>query len=208
MSEESEWVPELPSFEEIRKWIVETRERLGWTQTKLACAAEISRPSLAKIESGKYKNYEAIEAVVNTLGQEIRKRCAGEKVLTTTAEEIMASPVTTVKAEETLPEVWKKMHDTAFSQFPVESRRKIVGSITERGINSAINEYREKAERIKVRDVMEDPFPIVPSSTPLPLIIQLLQRYQAVLVSKKGRVVGIITNTDIGKIFTSKKTEV
>jgi len=120
----------------------------------------------------------------------------------------MASPVMTVRAEETLPEVWKKkkMHDTAFSQFPVESRRRIVGSITERGINSTIDKYREKAERIKVRDVMEEPFPIVPSSTPLPLIIQLLQRYQAVLVSKKGRIVGIITNADIGKIFTSKKT--
>jgi len=186
---------------------VETRERLGWTQTRLARAAKISRPSLAKIESGIYKNYELIEAVVNILRQEIVKRSAGERVLTTTAEEIMASPITTVKAEETLPEVWKKMHDTAFSQFPVESRRKIVGSITERGINSAINEYREKAKRIKVRDVMEEPFPIIPSSTPLPLIIQLLQRYQAVLVSKKGRIAGIITNTDIGKIFASKEME-
>ena len=207
MSEESQWVPQLPPFEEIRKWIVETRERLGWSQVRLARAAKISRSSLAKIESGIYKNYALVEAVVNTLGQEIRKRCAGEKVLITTAEEIMASPVTTVKAEETLPEVWKKMHDTAFSQFPVESRRKIVGSITERGINSAINEYREKAERIKVRDVMEDPFPIVPSNTPLRLIIQPLQRYQAVLVSKKGRIAGIITNADIGKIFASKEME-
>lgn len=206
MSEESQWVPQLPPFDEIRKWIVETRERLGWTQTKLARAAKISRPSLAKIESGIYKNYELIEAVVNTLRQEVVKRSAGEKILTTTAEEIMASPVTTVRAEETLPEVWKKMHDTAFSQFPIESRGKIIGSITERGINSSIDKYREKAERIRVRDVMEDPFPVVPSSTPLPLIIQLLQRYQAVLVSKRGRIVGIITNADIGKIFTSKKT--
>ena len=207
MSEESQWVPQLPPFDEIRKWIVETRERLGWSQVRLARAAKISRSSLAKIESGIYKNYALVEAVVNTLGQEIRKRCAGEKILTTTAEEIMASPVTTVKAEEMLPEVWKKMHDTAFSQFPVESRGRIVGSITERGINSAINKYREKAERIKVRDVMEEPFPIIPSSTPLPLIIQLLQRYQAVLVSKKGRIAGIITNTDIGKIFASKEME-
>jgi len=204
---ESQWVPQLPPFDEIRKWIVEARERLGWSQVRLARAAKISRSSLAKIESGIYKNYELIEAVVNILRQEIVKRSAGEKVLTTTAEEIMASPVTTVKAEETLPEVWKKMHDTAFSQFPVESRGRIVGSITERGINSAINKYRERAARIRVRDVMEDPFPIVPSGTPLPLIIQLLQRYQAVLVSKRGRIVGILTNTDIGKIFVSKKTE-
>jgi len=206
MSAEAQWVPQLPPFEELRKWIIETRERLGWTQTKLAHAAKISRSSLAKIESGIYKNYELIEAVVNTLGQELLKMSAGEKILTTTAEEIMASPVTTVKADETLPEVWKKMHDTAFSQFPVESRGRIIGSITERRINLAINEYREKAERIRVGDVMEDPFPVVPSSTPLPLIIQLLQRYQAVLVSKRGKIAGIITNTDIGKIFTTKKT--
>jgi len=36
-------------------------------------------------------------------------------------------------------------------------------------------------------------------------IIQLLQRYQAVLVSKRGRIAGIITNTNIGKIFASKE---
>lgn len=206
MGEELQYVPQFLPFEELRKWIIKTRESLGWTQARLARAAKISRSSLAKIESGIYKNYELIEAVVNTLRQEIVKRRAGEKILTTTAEDIMASPVMTVSAEETLPEVWKKMHDTAFSQFPVEYNGRIIGSITERRISLAINEYHEKAEKTRVRDVMEDPFPIVPSNTPLPLIIQLLQHYQAVLVSKKGRIVGIITNADIGKIFTSKKS--
>jgi len=37
-------------------------------------------------------------------------------------------------------------------------------------------------------------------------IIQLLQRYQAVLISKMGRIAGIITNTNVGKIFALKKT--
>ena len=43
------------------------------------------------MESGKYKNYELIEAVVKMLRQELVKISTGEKVLTTTAEEIMAS---------------------------------------------------------------------------------------------------------------------
>ena len=204
---EERWIPQLPSFEELRRWIVEARRQLGWTQVRLARAARISRSSLAKLESGVYKNYGVIEAVVSVLRQEIIKRRAGERILTTTAEEVMASPVMTVKANETLSQVWKKMHDTAFSQFPVESGRKIVGSVTERGINMAIQEHRDKAGKMRAEEIMEDPFPIVPASTPLPLIIQLLQRYQAVLVSKRGKIAGIITNTDIGKVFTLRRRE-
>ena len=47
----------------------------------------------------------------------------------------------------------------------------------ERGINMEIYENRWRAGKIAMREVMEDPFPIVSSSIPLPLIIQLLKHH-------------------------------
>jgi len=44
---------------------------------------------------------------------------------------------------------------------------------------------------------MEEAFPQVSEEAPLPLISSLLQTYPAVLVTKKGNVVGIITKADL-----------
>jgi predicted transcriptional regulator len=44
---------------------------------------------------------------------------------------------------------------------------------------------------------MEEAFPQINEDAPLPLITSLLQAYSAVLVSKKGAIVGIITKADL-----------
>lgn len=195
----------LPSFEDLRRWIVKKRDQLGWTQKRLAHMAKIKRATLAKIESGLHKNYEHIAAVVEVLRQELTTRRIGDKVRMITAKDIMATPVETVNEDETLQKVWEKMEKMTFSQFPVKSHGKeIVGSITERGINKTLMQYGDKARDMKVKEVMEEPFPIISPSTPLPPIIYLLQYYQAVLVSREGEVIGIITNTDVGKALVLK----
>jgi predicted transcriptional regulator len=48
---------------------------------------------------------------------------------------------------------------------------------------------------------MEEAFPQVDEDAPLSLISGLLQVYSAVLVSKKGTVVGIITKADLLRIL-------
>jgi len=48
---------------------------------------------------------------------------------------------------------------------------------------------------------MEEAFPQVDEDAPLALISSLLQVYSAVLVTKKGMVVGIITKADLLRIL-------
>jgi predicted transcriptional regulator len=48
---------------------------------------------------------------------------------------------------------------------------------------------------------MEEAFPQVGEDAPLSLISGLLQTYQAVLVAKKGEIVGIITKADLLRIL-------
>jgi len=48
---------------------------------------------------------------------------------------------------------------------------------------------------------MERPFPILDVTTPVSLVVSLLQTYQAVLTTAQGKIVGIVTNTDLSKVF-------
>jgi predicted transcriptional regulator len=54
---------------------------------------------------------------------------------------------------------------------------------------------------MKVKDVIEDSFPTVNVRTPVFAIVPLLQIFQAVMTLDGLKVVGIVTNTDLGKIF-------
>jgi predicted transcriptional regulator len=53
----------------------------------------------------------------------------------------------------------------------------------------------------KTSTIMEEPFPVLPATTPLVMAINILQQYQAVLVQKHGMITGIASNTDIAKVF-------
>ena len=74
-----------------------------------------------------------------------------------------------------------------------------VGSISEKAILRQILDGRDMAEisALPASEVMEEGFPQVGEDAPLSLISSLLQVYSAVLVLKKGIVVGIITKADL-----------
>jgi len=57
----------------------------------------------------------------------------------------------------------------------------------------------KKIQESKVDEFMDPPYPIVDESTPINLIMAILTFYNAVLVSHQGKVIGIITRSDILK---------
>lgn len=48
--------------------------------------------------------------------------------------------------------------------------------------------------------------PTVSVNTPVAAVIVLLQNFQAILTVKEDKVVGIVTNTDIGRVFELPET--
>ena len=64
----------------------------------------------------------------------------------------------------------------------------------------------EKSANIKklknsiIGDVMEDPFPVVSYESPIEITYNLLEFYQAIIVIKKGEIVGIVTKADVLKL--------
>ena len=93
------------------------------------------------------------------------------------------------------------MRQYGFSQLPVRDDREdiCVGSLSERHIvQSLLREPDPKSfyERL-VGEIMQEQFPVVDEGITITAVALLLQHSQAVLTARKGKVVGIITASDL-----------
>jgi predicted transcriptional regulator len=95
------------------------------------------------------------------------------------------------------------MSKTGYSQLPVFSDNKVVGSITEKTIMTNMLRVGDpkKISKWSVEQLMDEAFPRIESSTPIGVISSLLKYSPAVLVTDKGELVGIITKADLIKII-------
>ena len=120
-----------------------------------------------------------------------------------------------VKKSERVIDAAEKMRQHGFSQLPVRDDREdiCVGSISERQIMQGI--LREVDPRAfyerPVYDVMQEQFPVVDERLPVTAVALLLQHSQAVLTARRGKIVGIITPSDLlsmssGKMSYRKET--
>ena len=189
----------LPELEEVARH----RKALGLTQHELADRANVSRSLIAKLETGKLTpNYAQAKRIFDLLEELEQKKGKKLKVTDIPVGEIHRTSVEYAAASETVYEVSMRMAKTAYSQFPVRDGERIVGSITERGINRRlVEEDADAVKSLPVRTVMEAPFPTVNVNIPASAVVNLLQACQAVLTMERDRVMGIVTNADLGKLF-------
>ncbi len=168
------------------------RQKLGLTQTELARLSGVSQSLIAKIEKGRVEpSYSVAKKIFMALE---RKMHENHEVLK--AQDICTRDIISVSPEDPVEKAIKLMRSNAISQVPVMVEGRVVGSITE---GTLVANYERIKERIKVREIMEEPFPVVSHSTPLSLIKEILKVYPAVIVVKKGEVSGIITKADLLK---------
>ena len=165
--------------------------------------ARVSRSTITKIEIGRLDtSYSTAKRIFEKLDVLQRQAVAPEKIKNLTLKDVHNTPVETVGASQLLREITYLMAETNFSQFPVKSKGKIIGSITERTITKAL--FEKKIENLgeqPTRIIMEEPFPTLSENTPLSLVGPLIIRTQAVLTQRNGEIVGIVTNSDIGKVL-------
>lgn len=179
----------FPNLEEI----AQKRRMLGLKQSELAKLAGVSQSLIAKLESGKIdSSYTKVKAIFDAFERlEVKTKIQAGKVL--------HKKVIGVQKNEPITKVVQLMKSYKYSQLPVFDGKQPVGSISEKAILNQIlaGKALNQISALPTEEVMEESFPQVDENAPLSSISTLLQVYSAVLVSKKGTVVGIITKADL-----------
>lgn len=183
----------LPSLDEIAK----KRKMLGLTQKQLAKLAGISQSFVAKIESGKIDpSYNKVKVIFDVLERL-------ETKANFTAEKILHKEVVGVQLGDAVEKAIRLMMEYGYSQLPVFNGDQVVGCITEKTVLNQVATGKDLSQisQKAVEEIMEEAPPRIDEKAPLPLISSLLQVYPAVLVTKKGKVTGIITKADLFKVI-------
>ncbi|HLC60716.1 MAG TPA: CBS domain-containing protein [Candidatus Nanoarchaeia archaeon] len=180
----------MPNYEleEIKK----IRKKLELTQTELADRAGVSQSLIAKIEAGRidptYSKTKKIFAALSDL----------EKKEEIKAEQLMTTRIISVASSDSTKDSIEKMKKFQISQLPVIDNHKLIGLVSE----SIILDAMLNAKGNQVRDIMQEAPPIVSKTTSIQVVSSLLKHFPMVAVSEEGKLVGIITKSDLlGKLY-------
>lgn len=195
-------VPQLPELDEIRQM----RKRLDLSQRELASKAGVSQSLIAKIEKGNIDpSYKNVRKIFNAFEGILKKRAVEGRSTAAriTVGDLATKGVVSIFPDQSLAEAIDLMVKGRFTQLPVMVGDRIVGGITDDRIRDyTIEETRNQRKlyddvmQVRVEDIMEEPFPILSEDTPIELASLHLQRDEAVLVTRRGNIEGILTSAD------------
>lgn len=175
------------------------RKSLDVTQMELANASGISQSTIAKIERGRMSaSYETVVRLFETLDG-----MRSEERRDLTAADVASDKVVTIQSTDRVHQASDLMRATGYSQLPVLKGDVPVGSISERLIFDLLRQgsTMDQLGQTVISKVMDESYPVVTDSTPMSSVTTLMGTSGAVLVSKKGKIVGMITSADILKLI-------
>jgi len=185
----------LPELEEIKK----QRKALGLTQKQLAILAKVSQSLIAKLETNRIDpSYDNVRRIVTALEQEEKSKTKIGKI-----KNIQNTTIISIDKSDSVLKAIQLMNKHAYSQLPVVDKETVVGSISENDITSFISKEKnlESLSKRQVSDLMAEEFPRVSENSPLESVVSLLKYSPAVLTTRKGKIIGIITKADLFKIL-------
>jgi len=183
----------LPRIDSIKQ----IRLKIGITQKKLATMTGVSTSMINQIESGRSQpSYETAKRVFDSLAS-LEGKSSSHK-----AGDFCSKDVVKLKPSNTLHDAIKKMHESSISQIPIFNGNELVGVISEDGIVRHLADVGEsELKNAKLADTMEPVPPIVDYDTPANVLVPLIRYSKCILVSKKSKIIGIITASDTLKMM-------
>ena len=183
----------LPRLDTIKQM----RIKLGITQKQLANMIDVSTSMINQIESGRSQpSYKTAKKIFDSLAT-LEGKLSPNK-----AEDICYKNIIKLKPTNSLHEAIKQMRKHYISQIPVFDGKKIVGVISEEGIMRHLaNVGESELKYAKLTDTMDPIPPIVDYDTPAIVLVPLIRFTKCILVSKKSKIVGIITASDTLKMM-------
>lgn len=181
----------LPRLDDLRQ----RRRRLGLTQGELARAAGVSQSLVAKIERRQVEaSFRNGLALLEALGR-AEDRVASDATVGALATRSLVK----VRPDDLLREAARRMRQNAVSQLPVMEGDLMVGSLTDRMVVDCLADptRASRLDWLIVKEVMREPFPQLDVATPGAVATPLLRHASAVMVTERGRFVGILTQADL-----------
>jgi predicted transcriptional regulator len=169
------------------------RKAVEWTQKDLADATELSQSAIAKIEKGRYGvSHETFCRIAEAL--EIKSQEAGDCL---TLGDIMETDIITMAPEEPVEKAVRLMNEHSISQIPLFEGNSHIGTVTSTGLAVALTQ--DPGIRT-VGKAMARELPMLNESAQVNrAITALLEEFHAILVTRSGEVVGIVTSEDVLK---------
>ena len=157
----------------------------------------VSTSMINQIESGRSQpSYETAKKIFENLA-----KLEGESS-SHTAGDFCSKDIIKLKPSNTLHDAIKKMHELSISQIPVFNNSEIVGVVSEDGIVKHLSDVGEsELKKSKLSDTMDIVPPIVDWNTPANVLVPLIRHSKCILVTKKSKIVGIISASDTLKMM-------
>ncbi|HUT06081.1 MAG TPA: CBS domain-containing protein [Nitrosopumilaceae archaeon] len=183
----------LPRIDSIKQ----IRQKIGITQKHLASLTGVSTSMINQIESGRSQpSYNTAKKIFDSLGNLEGKSSSH------TAGDFCSRDIVQLKPTDTLHDAIKKMHNLSISQIPVFENNEPVGVVSEDGIIKHLADVGEaELKNALLSDTMESVPPIVDFDTPANVLVPLIRYSKCILVSKKSKIIGIITASDTLKMM-------
>ena len=187
---ENTMLPRVDSIKQIRT-------KIGITQKKLASLTGVSTSMINQIESGRSQpSYNTAKKIFDILG-DMEGKSSSHK-----AGDFCSKDIVKLKPTNTLLDAIKKMHHLSISQIPVFDKNEPVGVVSEDGIVKHLADVGEaELKYALLSDTMESVPPIVDFDTPANVLVPLIRYSKCILVSKKSKIIGIITASDTLKMM-------
>ncbi len=175
------------------------RKNLDVTQAELAKLSGVSQSTIAKIEAENISaGYDTVVKLFETL-EELKDR----NYSIITAADVLSKDIISIQSTDNIHTASEIMMNAGFSQLPVMNGDIPVGSISEKKIFGLLVDGKTMNEigKIKLEEIMEESFPIVSETMPMTSVANIMIENNAILVSHKGHIIGMITNADILKLI-------
>ncbi len=187
---ENTMLPRVDSIKQIRT-------KIGITQKKLASLTGVSTSMINQIESGRSQpSYNTAKKIFDILG-DMEGKSSSHK-----AGDFCSKNIVKLKPTNTLHDAIKKMHHLSISQIPVFDKNEPVGIVSEDGIVKHLADVGEaELKHAILSDTMDSVPPIVDFDTPANVLVPLIRYSKCILVSKKSKIIGIITASDTLKMM-------
>ena len=183
--------------------IKELRKKAGLTQAQLAKLAGVSQSLIARIEAGSVDpRLSTVNKIMNVLNSRISTEKTVEEILKLKEMTIKLPRIIFVHPTDSIGKVVDLMKQYGVSQIPVLENLTSVGKITETLLLKQFWKYGTNLFNMIVKDIMEEGFPIMSKSSRVSEVYSLISEgHQAVLIYSHGKLIGLITKTDLLNYF-------